>query len=167
MNNEFYNLKPLVPYLLLYLLLFLILSISLIIIGNKKITSKNAGFYGLFLNLNNRKILSISFILTYLFVIIESIIINDLSYTHLVIFIILSCLCNIIVLNYKFLIVSLIYSFFIYYVLYFQKIFIDYTKDIDVLWYIVILIVAMSIFSLITLLIIVIKNLRSICFAEK
>lgn len=167
MDDFFFSLKPYIPYLIIFPCLLTIFLLIATYICKKNINNKNAGFFGIFMSLNNFKTLSLSFVLAYYFFIIESIIINRFSIINLIILLILGVLANIICLNWQYIILSIINSTFIYIMVYFQKIFISYTLDVDKEWYIIALAIVLSIFGIVFGTFFSLKNSEFIIFKNK
>lgn len=164
MDEFLYSLKPIIPYLLSFPIIMIAFLLIIFIFYKMDIQESNVGFIGLFLNLNTQKTISFSFLLFYYFFIIESTFINSYSIINLYIFLSFSLLGNIIYFNLKYISLSTIFSVFIYYILYFQKIFVNYTIDVASFWYIKLLIILMGVLTIISSTIFIIKNIGYISF---
>lgn len=167
MREFFFSLKPVIPYLLGFLVFLVAFCLLLYINYRRNVNDENVGYYGLILKFNNRKILAISCLSIYYLIIIESVFYKYFSSTNLLIFLLLTVLANVFALNLKYLLVSSLYTVFIYYLIYFQKIFISYTMDVEKIWYVELLIILITIFSIFLASYCVIKNIESLLFISK
>ena len=167
MTDYFYSLYPMVPYLMAFPILLIIFSVAIYVFISREISDRTVGFYGLFINLSNRKIAAISFIIVYYFIFISSIVVSKYSIINLFVLLALAILANIVVLNIKYSVGAVFFTIFMYYIIYFQKMFINYVIDIDNLWYLDILIVFMSAFSFGAITLFVMKNTCSIAAYKK
>ena len=167
MNDIIYSLKPIVPFIIYFLVLFFILFFVIFFFEKRGVDDYSAGYFGFFMNIRKRQVLALSILLTYYFVVIESIFINTFSIFNLVIFLVLEILANVVALNIKYLFFSSIFSIAMYYGLYFQKIFIGYLNDIDRVWYLQICAVLLGLFMVFITTFCVFRNASSISLKEK
>lgn len=105
--------------------------------SKKKLSSKESKFFGIFMELDNKAILSLSVVVTkYIFIIYVLFNRNDLIEIHLYIFLFFSLIYVILTKSIKNLIIELISSFSLYYTIFFSKLLSGYINEIRFTWYI-------------------------------
>ena len=94
-TDYFFDVKSLLPYVYCFPI-FIVLLLIFFWIGKKTIDDKKVSFYGFFMGLNNKDILSLSFLFLYYYFIVVSIFINEFSYFNILLMIIPMLLFNLI-----------------------------------------------------------------------
>ena len=146
-------------FFLAFLLVFLIIFFSIISYFLKKYKDKeNVYLYGLLLNFDRKQILSLSLIFIKFTHLIFLAFAFNLEIYSLVFILILSILFNI--FNFKFihLLLDICVCFVLYFILLSKHILISYCFDVEVLWYVILLIVLLSLFIIIASLFIFLKD---------
>lgn len=148
MEQVVYQLSSLLPYFIIFPVLALILALVFNFLSKRKITNKNATFYGLFMNLRTIDIISISLLIMHYFLIIESFFITENSIYTFLLLMIPIIIFNIINFNLIKVVPSIMNSLLIYVLLFFKTIFYSYMIEIQPTWYVILLFVVVIIFIL-------------------
>jgi hypothetical protein len=131
--DSFYKL---LPYFISFPLFVFIISFILQLIYKKNVTDRNMHLFGLFINLNNKDILSIALLLVQLFFIICSIFVNSESYYIFLFIVIPVVLFSILINNWYALISNFVLSLFTCALIIFKDVFYAYIKDVYFVWYV-------------------------------
>ena len=148
MNEVIYQLSYLLPYLIIFPLLSIILMVVLWLLSKRTLTNNNVSFYGLFMNLKFMDILSLSLLLIYYFIIIESFFITTYTMYSMIFFLIPIVLFNILSFNGNIfrVLYSLGNAILIFVMLFFKNVFYSYIVEISNSWYVVLLFIMLCIF---------------------
>lgn len=147
MNLEaiIYQITNLLPYIALFPIITIFLVIIFSIVHKRKI-DQHFSFYGLFLDLNNKDIFSLSLLFIYYIFIVESLFVNNFSLIHFLFLLLPITIFNIINKYIVNLLVNIINSCFIYALLICKSIFFNYLIDVTVVWYVVVILLLLSLF---------------------
>lgn len=140
-------------YLFLFLVLvtiFIIVLISKTNVSAKKqdINTKNVKFYGLFLDLTNKQLISISLSLLKLIFLIYLSLMFNVNVIGLLFIMSIVILYNIINVRFINFFVDLILHTLLYFILLSKDIFFTYLRDISIEWYVIIFLIISIIFAL-------------------
>ena len=145
MVDYFFDFKSLLPYLYFFPI-YILLIIIFFLIGKRSINNKRASFYGFFMGLSNKEVLSLSFLFLYYYLIIVSIFINEFSIFNIILFILPILLFNVI----NFYIIKFFVDIFntavLFLLLYSKSIFYSYIIDVGNYWYVIVLYVLLCLF---------------------
>ena len=145
MIDYFFDLQDLFPYIYLFPI-FLLIIYTVFLIGKRKIDSKGIAFYGIFMGLSFRNILSLSCLFLYYYVILVSIFLNSfsiLTFLLLVVPILLFNLVNFYILKFF---IDIINTFILFVLLFSKSAFYNYLSEVGVYWYVILLYVILCIF---------------------
>lgn len=145
MIDYFFGLDSLFPYLCFFPL-FLIIFLIIFLIGKKKINNKGIGFYGIFMGLSNRNILSLAFLLLYYYFILVSIYVNEFSLLTLILLVVPIVSYNLVNFYMIKFFIDILNTFIIFVLLYSKSIFYNYMVDVNSYWYVIALYILLCLF---------------------
>ena len=162
MFDEFiYEMIRLVPFVIIFPIF--IIGIFLMFKKNlkKEINKNNIKFYGLFIELTNKDIVSISLLLLEYFIVVSSLFINEFTFINVIIIFDL--------LNGHFIkiFIDVINYALIFLILYSKNIFFSYLIDVGNYWYVNIIIFLLSMFITLYMSFIFLRNFNSIIKTNK
>ena len=166
MTDYFFDLNDLFPYAYLFPI-FIIIVWLFFVINKRNINNKTSGFYGLFMGLTNKNILSLALLFLYYYLMIVSIFINNFSLLSLIIFLVPIIIFNIMNFYFFKFLVDLVNTPMIFLLLYIKSIFYNYMIDVYNYWYVIVLYVLLCIFIFFYITFIFIKRFKSIVSTNK
>ena len=128
----------------------------------KGINNSNIKFYGLFIELNNKDIISISLLLLEYFIVIVSLFITEFTIINIIILFLPIIIFDIINGYFMKIFIDIINYSLIFFILYSKNIFFSYLIDVGNYWYVNIIIFLLSIFITIYMSFIFLRNFNSI-----
>lgn len=163
---DFVTMKELFPYLYLFPI-FLIILYIFFYIKSKKITNSRLSFFGMFMGLNNKDVVSLTLLLTYYYLIVASIFINTFSPIFCIVLIVIILLFEILNFNFIYFIADIVNTGIIMFILYIKTIFYYYMIDIEVFWYVLLLYVLVCTFIYFYATLIFIRRFRTMVGKNK
>lgn len=138
MIDYYFDLKDFMFYLYFFPL-FMFVVLIVFKIKKRDISDKTIPFYGKYIGLSNKNIISLTLLFLYYYLIIVSIFVNNFSILHLIIFLIPIVLFNIINFYFIRLFIDILNTFILYVLLYSKVIFYNYMIDVGEYWYVILL----------------------------
>ncbi len=146
MAETMYYLSKLLPYIVLFPILAVVLLGVLYALFKKGMNNNNVSLYGLFLGFTKKDIFSLALIFIQFIVIIETMFMKNLSF-YCILFIFTPILAyGIINLEFSNMIVNMIGSLFLLALCFFERTFLSYFLNINRVWYVFFLFLAVCIF---------------------
>lgn len=160
MAEAIYYLSKLLPYLTLFPVLAILLLLTLYLLFRKGVNNNNVSLYGLFLSFSKKDILTLALIFVQFVMIIETMFINNFSILcFLFIFtpILLYGTINLDLIN---MIINILGSSFLLIMCFFERTFLSYIRNVDNMWYVIILLVAVCLFILVLDIYMLMRNIN-------
>ncbi len=149
MADVIYYLSKSLPYLVLFPILATLLLLILYLIFRKSISNDNVSLYGLFLSFSKKDIFSLALIFLEFILILESMFLKEFSYLNFVFIFTPILIYGTINLDLVNMITNLVAGSFLLAMCFFERVFISYILNVDKMWYVIILLVAVCIFIVI------------------
>lgn len=166
MINLNFSLKSLLPYLYGFPVLLIVI-VFIFMIGKRKINNKSIAFYGMFMGLEKKDILSISLLFIFYYIIVVSIFLNDISLLVLIIMAVPILLFNLVNFYVFKLVIDCMNTILLFALLYSKAIFYSYMVDVASYWYVITLYVLLCLFILFYTTYVFIRRLKSIIAHNK
>ena len=166
MIDYFFSIENYFLYLVCFPFFFLFL-LFLFFIRKRGLKKNKVAFYGMFMGLSTRNILSLSFLLAYYYVVIVSLFIHSFSMVNLFIIILPIILCHLFNFSMFHLIVDFLHTLIIFFLLYSESILYNYIIEVGNYWYVVALHVLLCIFISFYVSLIVVKRFKLIISHNK
>lgn len=147
MNNLSYYINKLIPFIIIYIVVMIIMFLALEIKLKKfKLTSSNIKIYGLLLGVSKRELMLYSLLIFKYIYVIYMIFINDFDNIYLYILLLASIFYDIVNKKYFHIVFSALNDLIIYLSLYAKMVFWFYSKEVGIVWYVVLLVIVLCIF---------------------
>lgn len=168
MFDEFiYEMIRLVPFVIIFPIF--IIGIFLMFKKNlkKEINKNNIKFYGLFIELTNKDIVSISLLLLEYFIVVSSLFINEFTFINVIILFMPIIIFDLLNGHFIKIFIDVINYALIFLILYSKNIFFSYLIDVGNYWYVNIIIFLLSMFITLYMSFIFLRNFNSIIKTNK
>ena len=166
MIDYFFDLRDVFPYLYCFPIGLLIVFL-IFFFGKSKIQKHGIAFYGVFMGLTNRNILSLSLLFIYYYFIIVSIFINRFSFLTLILLVVPISLFHFINFYFIRFFIDAINTVLIYTMLYSKSIFYHYMIEVGRFWYVALLYVLLCFFIILYATYIFIRRFKVIIASNK
>lgn len=166
MIDYFFSLNDFLIYLYSFPI-FLLIIFFFFLFNKKNISNKTSGFYGVFMGLSNKNILSISLLLLYYFLIIVSIVNNKFTLLTLIILIVPIVIFNIINFYIFKFFIDIVNTILLFVLLYSKSIFYNYMIDVNSYWYVIVLYCFLCLFIFFYITFVSIRRFKSIISSNK
>ena len=166
MIDYFFNIKDLLPYLYFFPI-FLVVIFLYFILKKRSINDETVPFYGLYIGLTTKDIVSLTLLFMYYYLIISSIFVNNFSVINLIFFILVILIFNIINLFYIKIIIDVINTVILFILLYSKSIFYNYMVDVSDYWYVLFLYSLVCLFIFFYVSLIFMRRFRSVISKNK
>ena len=149
MTETMYYLSKLLPYIVLFPVFAVILLAVLYVLFKKGMNNNNVSLYGLFLGFTKKDIFSLALIFIQYIVILETMFLKNLSF-YCILFIFTPILVyGIINLEFGNMIINIISSMFLLVLCFFERTFLSYFTDVNGVWYVFFLFIAVCVFIIV------------------
>jgi hypothetical protein len=162
MTETMYYLSKLLPYIVLFPVFAVMLLALLYLLFKKGMNNNNVSLYGLFLGFSKKDILSLALVFIQYIVIIETLFLKELSFYSILFIFTPILMYGIINLEFSNMIMNIISSLFLLVLCFFERTFLSYFLDINSVWYIFFLFLAVCIFIIILDTYLLMRNINNL-----
>ena len=162
MTDAIYYLGKLLPYIVLFPILSVLLLVILSIIFRRGMNNNNISLYGLFLDYSKKEIASLALIFLEFIILIETMFIKEFTVFCVLFTFTPILIYGIINLDLKNMIINVFGYGFLLIMCFFERVFLSYFLNVDNMWYVFILFLAVCIFILVINFYLMIRNLNNL-----
>ena len=162
MADVVYYLNKLLPYIVLFPILSAILLFALFLLFKKGMNNNNVSLYGLFLDFSKKEVFSLALIFLGFIMVIETLFVTDFTPFCMVFVFTPALIYGIINLDLKSMIINVFGFGFLVVMCFFERVFLSYFLNVDDMWYVFILFLAVCIFIFVIDFYLLIRNLNSL-----
>ena len=161
MEEVFYNLSKLLPYIIVFPFTAILL-FALHLAFRRGVNNNNISLYGLFLSLSNKDVVSFSLIYIQFIIIIETMFLDGFSYYSLLLIFTPILFYGIINLDIISMFLNIFATVFMVVLCFFEQVFLSYLVNINYVWYVVVLFVALCMFIVAFDIFVLAKNINNV-----
>lgn len=162
MTDAIYYLSKLLPYIVLFPIMSILLLVVLYFIFKKGMNNNNVSLYGLFLDYSKKEIALLALIFLEFIILIETMFIKEFTIFCVLLTFTPILLYGIISLDLKNMIINVFGYGFLIIMCFFERVFLSYFLNVDNMWYVFILFLAVCIFIIVIDFYLMIRNLDSL-----
>ena len=166
MIDYFFELKDIIPYLYGFPVYLMFLFVFFFI-GKRKIHQRGIAFYGVFMGLSTKNVMSLAFLFLYYYFVMISIFVNTFSFLTLLLLIVPILLFNIINFYFFKFFVDIVNTLILFLLLFSKDIFYNYMIDVGSYWYVVLLYAVLCVFIFLYATYVFIRRFKSIISSNK